>query len=287
MNDDMTQDTIDALAMIGTPVVAFEKPQDIIVRNDSGEYIMVTTPAWVKFAVGLRHEMKRLKGSRLAVFMCLCLHINDKNECYPTMPTIANETGYSERECMRAVEELESDKLISVIRKHRSANTYSINAFASFGDGNTPITLASKVTQETSRDVEKVTLTMSKKSPQEEPIKQNQENTTPPTSKPKTPQQLMIDTLCSVMGLEVNLNAARVARLASELVRMTITPTQIESVYGASDTAWWYQQDWRGKKGQKPTESAIRETLAQAANSGNAPAAKVIRPPQPKVIRAP
>lgn len=87
--------------------------------------------------------------------------------------------------------------------------------------------------------------------------------------KPKTPQQLMIDTLCSVMGLEVNLNAARVARLASELVGMTVTPAQIESVYGEKDTAWWYQQDWRGKKGQKPTETAIRETLAQAANSNS------------------
>lgn len=179
MKDDMTEDTRDALEMIGKPIIAFEKPQDIIVRNDEGEYVRVKTPAWVKFSVGLRQEMKRLKGSRLAVFMCLCLHIDDKNECFPPLDVIALETGYSERECMRAVEELEVDKLITVIRRHRKSNTYSINAFAAFGDGNDPITLSSKVTQETLQNATKVTLDMLKKSPQEEPVKQNQKQEEP------------------------------------------------------------------------------------------------------------
>lgn len=101
--------------------------------------------------------------------------------------------------------------------------------------------------------------------------------------KPKSAQQLMIESLCSVMGLEVNLNASRVSRLASELVKMTVTPAQIQSAYGAGDT-WWYKDDWRGKRGQKPTESAIRETLNSAAA---APAVKVIRQPQPRTIKQP
>jgi len=114
-----------------------------------------------------------------------------------------------------------------------------------------------------------------------ETIKENKENL-PPLHKPKSPQQLMIDTLCAVMGLEVNLNAARVSRLASELVKMTITPAQIESKYKAG--AWWYKNDWRGKRGQKPTENGIRETINQAASESDV---KWIRPPQKTTIRQP
>lgn len=80
----------------------------------------------------------------------------------------------------------------------------------------------------------------------------------------KTPQQLMIETLCSVMTLEVSLNASRVARFAKQLLDLSITPEQIESGYGQQSR--YYLVDWRGRKGQAPTERIIKETLKLAGD---------------------
>jgi hypothetical protein len=77
-------------------------------------------------------------------------------------------------------------------------------------------------------------------------------------------QQEMIEALCSVMVLNVNSNASRVSRFAKELTELTITPAQIILSYG--EGSGYYKVDWRGKKGQPPTEKVIRETLQLAGN---------------------
>lgn len=88
---------------------------------------------------------------------------------------------------------------------------------------------------------------------------------TPPRKKPNE-QQKMIGVLCQVTHKDVSLNGKRYAKLASELVKNGYSPDEISNWY--SSGGWYYKNDWRGKKGQVPNESAIRETVKLAKEGG-------------------
>lgn len=82
----------------------------------------------------------------------------------------------------------------------------------------------------------------------------------------KSPHQEMILTLAFVMGVDANLNAGKIVRTASDLRKAGYTALQVLSCYG--EGGWWYKEDWRGKKGEHPTLSAIRETIQEASKNG-------------------
>jgi hypothetical protein len=75
---------------------------------------------------------------------------------------------------------------------------------------------------------------------------------------PDSEQQRMVSTLCSVMDIDVTLNGARVARFASEIFKADGTPELVVAKYGPD--GWYWDNDWKGKRGDPLTESDIRRT---------------------------
>lgn len=262
----------------GTPILAFEHSSTQIIADDKGEYQIAETVAWIKIATEFRREMlRKFKGARLAVFLCVCLHINKDNQSRPTIKTIAEETGYSTREVMRSIQELKDDRIFDILRHHRHPNIYQVNAFVAYGDKKSPKVMMSQKSPKNKKDVAKVTQlgdagvtpsrTIKEEPKKEEPLCADAPIETPSEplkEKTLTPQQQMIHDLCHVMGMDDHLNGKRLARLASELLKQKYEPCQVISIYGAGGIYW--RDDWRGQRGQTPNEIAVRETIAKLSN---------------------
>lgn len=76
-------------------------------------------------------------------------------------------------------------------------------------------------------------------------------------------QQQWVGTLCEVTGWSVATMAARAGKLAKALKLAGGTPDDLLAHYGQVDAGaawWWYRDDWRGQRGQRPGEAGIRET---------------------------
>jgi hypothetical protein len=75
----------------------------------------------------------------------------------------------------------------------------------------------------------------------------------------------LVDSLAEATGMRAELNYPRLARSARKLQQCGYTAEQIARLYGARQpgvkTAW-YERDWRGKRGQRPTPEQIEETIA-------------------------
>jgi hypothetical protein len=65
-----------------------------------------------------------------------------------------------------------------------------------------------------------------------------------------------------------------VALVASKLRKLGISPPEVMEWYG--QRGWWYNRDWRGKKGQKPTPEQVFETVEMAKGEYTAPPTKVL-----------
>ena len=158
------QDTDDAREMLGSGYMEIHPPSKIISgivgQNGLQEH---KTQTWIKLSTSFRAVMARLKGSRLSVFLCISLHINENNNCYPSLETIARETGYSRREVINAVHELEQDGFLTVIREGKKSNLYHVDLAAAIGAENSPVHFARVVNFEAKN--------MLKNAPKEEPIK--------------------------------------------------------------------------------------------------------------------
>lgn len=73
--------------------------------------------------------------------------------------------------------------------------------------------------------------------------------------KPVSPWR-MAETLIQVM--QVVARPPRYLRLGKALIQIGATPEDLQAWYGEGGR--WWTEDWRGQKGQHPTEFAIRET---------------------------
>ena len=133
MKDDLSQDTKDALEMIGIPLVQFEAPSKQVIKTKSGLRV-VTTEGWIKFGIAFRNELAKLDGASLAVFMCICLHVNSEKEAWPSLDTICLEIGRSRATVVKGIKLLKTLGLMEVTRnsKHRS-NTYK-PLYAAYGN---------------------------------------------------------------------------------------------------------------------------------------------------------
>ena len=85
------------------------------------------------------------------------------------------------------------------------------------------------------------------------------------TAKILTPAQAWVDALCQVLGwnYQIRSNAGRAARLGKEVREAGGTVDELIAHYGQVDSGgawWWYRDDWRGRKGQRPTVTGITET---------------------------
>lgn len=73
--------------------------------------------------------------------------------------------------------------------------------------------------------------------------------------KPVSPWR-MAETLIDVM--QVVAKPARYLRLGKALIQQGVTVDDLRAWYGKDGR--WFREDWRGKRGQAPTEFGIRET---------------------------
>jgi hypothetical protein len=73
-----------------------------------------------------------------------------------------------------------------------------------------------------------------------------------------------VNILADITGMKADLNYPRLARSARKLHKSGYSAQQVDSLYAAvkqgRKTAW-YEQDWRGKKGQRPTPEQIEQTI--------------------------
>ena len=122
----ITNEVEEAMALLhGEPVVEFERPAKQIIETEDG-YEEAERLGWVKFSAAFRKKMlARLKGAKLAVFLCICLHVNENGESFPGIETIAKETGYHRETVMLEIAELEKiPGLLTVIRSQGRSNRY-------------------------------------------------------------------------------------------------------------------------------------------------------------------
>lgn len=98
----------------------------------------------------------------------------------------------------------------------------------------------------------------------------------PPSPKPPTPQQAMFEAICEVCVLDpATVAKGRIGKRASTLVKAGYTPEQVRAYYGKA--GWWYQHDWRGRKGDPPKPEQIGETIKQAMSTDPPPERPSIR----------
>ena len=94
----------------------------------------------------------------------------------------------------------------------------------------------------------------------------NAETTTvtePAPSKPLTEQQQWVGAVCEVTGWTAALMAGRAGKLVKALKFAGGSSAELLEHYGQVDHGaawWWYRDDWRGKRGQRPGDNGIRET---------------------------
>ena len=82
---------------------------------------------YIKLWVGFRNRLlKMLRGSNLSVFLCISLHMNEDYACYPSIETIASETGYRGRQVIRSIKALENMGLLTVHREDGRSNLYHV-----------------------------------------------------------------------------------------------------------------------------------------------------------------
>jgi len=84
-----------------------------------------------------------------------------------------------------------------------------------------------------------------------------------PPKKKLTAQQQMVKALSMVTSLDAKIktNAGRLARRGGDLLSGGYTSEQVEAGYCLG--GWWYENDWRGQKGQPPTPEDVCATIAQ------------------------
>jgi hypothetical protein len=80
------------------------------------------------------HQLAQLKGAKLAVFLCIALHINEDGICFPSVSRIVKETGYSRDTVHVALKGLETMGFISRVSGRREDKThkYKSNSYRIF-----------------------------------------------------------------------------------------------------------------------------------------------------------
>jgi hypothetical protein len=263
----ITEDTEDTKKMMGW---SFEihPPAKVLVDGEDG-LIECETDLFIQLNTGFRTKhLRLLKGARLAVFLSIALHIDDESVSFPSAETISEETGYSIREVLRSVKELEKLKIIKVSREHRKSNRYKVLQMARFGRLSDK-----KSVKEVTQDAPKVTQkakNLRQKSPQEDSlIKNNQleeesaskNDALPPVKKIGSGELYKIATaLSEVCKMDLNANKAQLFREAKLLMAAALRPTPELIRDNYNGHGYWTERDWRGKQGARPTPAQIRQT---------------------------
>lgn len=127
----------EAWALLQSPIEI--GPAATVLRSDGRKLREVKLQPWVKFSVTLRQGMlAKLRGAALSVFVAIALHMDDNNECWPTLATLVKETGWGRTSVSKAIAALEAAGLVQAEERTGTSQVYRIVAGAAFGKGNDP-----------------------------------------------------------------------------------------------------------------------------------------------------
>lgn len=263
--------TENAVAMIGKgykprPVVQFERPSNQVVETESG-YEVVKSLGWVKFSADFRLNMlKELKGSRLSVFICVSLHLNESGESFPGIDLIAKETGYDRDTVMIAIKEMEGiSGLLSVLRKQGKPNRYR-PYFVARGVKNEPVQKIRPVGQ----PVQKSKTSLIKTSPDFLDYKENLRVKENPTTKPNIFELYESNIGVLTPIISNTLKDAEIEYVESwivDVVGLAVTHNKRNWAYCAAILKRWKEE---GKDDGKKLE--YKKGKSNAANKQNNPA---------------
>lgn len=152
MSEDKGDYITDAVEMLGKGYdnpVEIHAPHTVLEMGENRALQRIEKGAWIKLSTSFRDVMQHLKGAKLPVFISIALCINDHGESFPSFETIAEWTGYSRRAVATAIQELEADGFLTVMRGKKKSNLYHVNAFAAFGDASPTSAIFAPVQSET------------------------------------------------------------------------------------------------------------------------------------------
>jgi len=95
-------------------------------------------------------------------------------------------------------------------------------------------------------------------------VNHSKKNDKAPTM-PKPELDKYVDVLAEVCVMDKKLRYGRIAKTGKELWEAGYTPVQIKDIYSTGGK--WYREEWRGKKGDRPTLAAIGDTIMGLLNS--------------------
>ena len=119
----------------------FEAVREERVTHDGQGHALTWSDFYIKFKVAFRKSaLRRLKGAKLSVFLCLALHVDRDGIAHPGVEAIMSETGYGRATVCSALAELESIRLIRKCdRRHtRAPDSYEVRGYAWFGSTAAP-----------------------------------------------------------------------------------------------------------------------------------------------------
>lgn len=139
MSEDQAEYITDALEMMGAgydKAAIIERPRKTHAIGDAGleEYQLF---GWVKMSAKFCAHIKKLRGAKLSIWLCLSLNIDEDGECRLTQKELCAMTGYSHTEVIDSVTELNEMGFLSVDRSGKK-NLYK-PVFVAKGKGKNPL----------------------------------------------------------------------------------------------------------------------------------------------------
>lgn len=181
---------------------------------------------------------------------------------YPAVATIMKKTGYSERSVQAITRKLVEYKyLIEDGYGPHGTNCYAVNVAVVCGGAK--FAGVQKTTKKSKKGGAK-NGAKTAPDPSLNPSLEEQPSEGTPSGDPTpTPQQQMVEVLASVSGFDIRLHGARLGKTASKLVKAGYGAGFVEDNYAHKTKSWWYREDWRGKKGERPTPEQVAETIGK------------------------
>lgn len=135
---DTSRSMAESAEVDSAPIIEAVREQRVTVSSSGGAL------QWVDFYIKLKvafrkRALRRLKGAKLSVFICLALHVDRDGIAKPGgIEAIMHETDYSRGAVCSALADLDGAGLIKKIPQHHGPDHYAVLGYAWFGQQPAP-----------------------------------------------------------------------------------------------------------------------------------------------------
>ena len=201
------EEIADAMTMLrGEPILQFQPPAPQIIRAADGKLSAEQGGGWIKLAFEFRKSLKDFRGSRLHIFLDICLHINESGWAWPNLKTICRETGYSRDTVMSEIEYLAKNTgVLEVTRSRGKVNRYR-PSYAAYGQsGKFRPVGAIPTTSEQPVGATPTTTSGSHSDSKKNHKKKNHKEKEPVGAGKPRPRDELFDTICEVCKVDTSI----------------------------------------------------------------------------------